>query len=63
MIALANLAIVAAKHPDCMMQIYNNSITVFVGKGRDRKNISCGIYDNEYIEKIIAFLNFGKEIQ
>ena len=30
---LGNLAVVAAKHKDCMLQIYDNEVTVHTGQG------------------------------
>lgn len=62
MMKLGNLAIVAANHKECMLQIYNNEVTVHIGQGAERKSISCGVSDNDYIEKIIALLNFGTKI-
>lgn len=38
MMQLGNLAIVAANHKDCMLQIYNNEVTVHTGQGTERKN-------------------------
>lgn len=63
MLQLGNVAIVAAGHKDCLLQIYNEDVTVFVGEGSDRKSISCKYNDDEYINKIIAYLNFGTEIE
>ena len=62
MMQLGNLAIVAAKHKDCMLQIYNGDVTVYTGRGTERRSISCNVNDNDYINKIIAYLNFGTEI-
>ena len=63
MLQLGNVAIVASGHKDCLLQIYNEDVTVFVGEGSDRKSISCKYNDDEYINKIIAYLNFGTEIE
>ena len=63
MMQLSNLAIVAANHNNCMLQIYDNEVTVHTGQGTERKSISCDVRDNEYINKIIAYLNFGTEIK
>ena len=63
MMQLGNLAIVAAKYKDCMLQIYDNEVTVHTGQGTERKSISCNVNDNEYINRIIAKLNFGTEIK
>lgn len=63
MLQLGNLAIVAAMHKECSLQIYNEEVTVCVGEGNDRKILSCKYNDDDYINKIIAFLNFGTEIE
>lgn len=63
MLQLGNLAIVAAGHKDCSLQIYNEEVTVCVGEGNERKILSCKYNDDNYINKIIAFLNFGTEIE
>jgi len=63
MMQLGNLAIVAANHKDCMLQIYNNEVNVYTGQGTERKTISCNVRDDDYIKKIIAYLNFGTEIE
>lgn len=60
---LGNLAIVAARNKECMLQIYDNEVTVHTGQGTERKSISCNVNDNEYINKIIAYLNFGTEME
>ena len=44
MMQLGNLAIVAANHKDCMLQIYDNEVTVHTGQGTERKSISCLLY-------------------
>ena len=59
---LGNLAIVASKKKDCMLQIYDNEVTVHTGRGTERRSISCNVNDNDYIDKIIAYLNFGTEL-
>ena len=56
MMQLGNLAIVAANHKDCMLQIYDNEVTVHTGQGTERKSISCDVRDNDYINKIISEL-------
>jgi hypothetical protein len=62
MLQLGNLAVVAAKYKNCSLQIYNEEVTVCVGEGIDRRVYSCAYNDDEYINKIIAHLNFGTEI-
>ena len=61
MMQLGNLAIVVANHEDCLLQIYDSEVTVHTGQGTDRRSISCSVHDNDSINKIIAYLNFGKE--
>lgn len=59
---LGNLAIVVAKHRDCMLQIYDEEATVHTECGTERRSFSCNVWDDERINKIIAHLNFGTEI-
>lgn len=56
---LGNLAIVIAQHPEAMMQIYDENVSVHIGTGTERKTLSCNIWDDNYINGIIAYLNFG----
>ena len=63
MMQLGNLAIVAAKHKGCMLQIYDNEVTVHTGQGTERRSLSCSVNDNDSINKIIAYLNFGTKIE
>ena len=63
MLQLGNLAIVVANNPKAMMQIYNGEVCVHIGEGNDRKTISCNVKDDEYINSIIAFMNYGAEIK
>ncbi len=60
---LGNLAIVVAKHPKAMMQIYGGDVSIHIGEGTERRTISCDVWDDNYINAIIAFLNFGTEIK
>ena len=62
MMQLGNLAVVAVRHKDCMLQIYDNEVTVHIGQGTERRSISCNVNDNSYSDKIITYLNFGTEI-
>lgn len=56
---LGNLAIVVANHPKAMMQVYDGDVSVHIGEGVERKTISCGVWDENQINDIIALLNFG----
>lgn len=60
---LGNLAIVVANHKECLLQIHDEEVTIHVGQGAERRYISCNVWDDDYINKIIAFLNFGTEIE
>ena len=62
MMQVGNLAIVAAKHKDCMLQIYDSQVSVHTGRGNEKRTLSCDVNDDEYINKIIAYLNFGTEM-
>ena len=59
---LGNLAVVVAKHKDCMLQIFDEEATVHTGCGNERKSYTCNVWDDESINAIIAHLNFGKQI-
>ena len=63
MMQLGNLAIVATNHNNCMLQIYDNKVTVHTGQGTERRSLSCNVNDNDGINKIIAYLNFGTEFK
>lgn len=56
---LGNLAVVVAKHKDCMLQIYNDEATVYTGQGNERRSYSTSVWDDEKIKGIIWCLNFG----
>lgn len=60
---LGNLAIVAANHKECLLQIHDEEVTVHVGQPSERKSITCNVWDDAYIDKIIAYLNYGTEIK
>ena len=62
MMQVGNLAIVAAKHKDCMLQIYDGQVSVHTGSGNEKRTLSCDVNDDEYIDKIISYLNFGTEM-
>ena len=62
MMQVGNLAIVAANHKDCMLQIYDNQVSVHTGSGNEKRTLSCDVNDDEYIDKIISYLNFGTEM-
>lgn len=62
MMKVGNLAIVAANHKDCMLQIYDNQINIHIGRGNEKRILFCDVNDDEYINKIIAYLSFGTEV-
>ena len=61
MIQLGNLAIVAARNKECMLQIHDNEVAVHTGQGTERRTLFCNVNDNDGISKIIKYLNFGME--
>ena len=60
---LGNLAIVANNHPDCMLQIYNGKATIHTGAGNERKSFSFDAMDDNCVNEMIAYLNFGTPIK
>lgn len=59
---IGNLAIVAAKQKDCLLQIYNEKVSIHIGEGPERSILSCEVWDDESIKHLIAFLNFKTEV-
>ncbi len=57
---LGNLAIVCARRPEVLMQIYDGTVTVHVGSGSERAALHSACEDDEKINDIIRELNFGK---
>ena len=58
---LGNLAVVVANNKDCMLQIFNETATIYTGAGKDRKSYSCNVWDDMSIKIIISILNSGSE--
>lgn len=59
---IGNLAIVAAKDKYCLLQIYDEEVTLHVGEGPDRKIFFCNVWDDESIKHLIAHVNFRMEV-
>ena len=57
---LGNLAIVCAKRPEVLMQIYGAEVAVHVGTGPDRATLLAAWDNDAEITRIIYELNFGK---
>lgn len=57
---LGNLAIVCARRPDVLMQIYDGTVTVHVGAGTDRAALHTAWNDDNEIRHIVHEMNFGK---
>lgn len=56
---LGNLAIVCAKRPDVLMQLYNGMVSVHLGIGPSRKSLTAKWDDDADVSNIIQQLNFG----
>ena len=56
---LGNLAVVAAKHEGCLLQIYNDKAIIHTGSGNARKSFICNVWDDNRILEIVNILNFG----
>lgn len=57
---LGNLAIICAKRPELLMQIYNKRVCVHIGAGPERATLSAAWDDDTAISRIISELNFGQ---
>lgn len=57
---LGNLAIVCARRPEVLMQIYGGEVAVHVGAGPDRATMAAAWDNDAEIARIIHELNFGK---
>ena len=57
---LGNLALVCARRPEVLLQLYDGRVTIHVGQGPDRAVLCAAWYDDAQICRIIHELNFGK---
>lgn len=57
---LGNLAMVCARRPEVLMQIYEGSVSVFVGDSPERA-VMYAPWDNDAeVSRMVYELNFGK---
>ena len=59
---IGNLAVIAASKKECVLEIYNDMVTLYSGEGPDRRGYICKAYDDESVSKLISFVNFGTKI-
>lgn len=59
---LGNLAVVAANNSKCTLIIRGDTAMVTLKNETAEKTMVCNVWDDDYIQKIIAFLNFGTKI-
>lgn len=57
---LGNLALVCARRPEVLLQLYDGRVTIHVGQGPDRAVLCAAWDDDAQICRIIHELNFGK---
>lgn len=57
---IGNLAIVCAKRPEVLLQIYDGYVSVHVGAGTDRRSMRTKWEDDEAISGFIYELNHGR---
>ncbi|MCM1488875.1 MAG: hypothetical protein NC203_10970 [Firmicutes bacterium] len=57
---LENLAIVCAKRPDILLQIYDGYVSVHVGEGTKRASMVAKCEDDDAINGFIYEVNYGK---
>ena len=43
--------------------VQHGDVSIHIGEGNERKTISCNVWDDTYINAIIAHLNFGTELK
>ena len=56
---LGNLALVCARRPEVLLQLYNGQVTIHVGQGLDRAVLCAAWDDDAQISRMIHALNFG----
>ena len=57
---LSELAIVCAKRPDVLLQIYEGFVCVYVGVGPERGSMVVKCDDDDAISRMLYELNSGK---
>ena len=57
---LSELAIVCAKRPDVLLQLYEGFVCVYVGVGPERGSMVAKCDDNDAISRMLYELNSGK---
>jgi len=57
---LGNLAIVCAKRPEVLMQLYEHKGVLYLGQGPERETLQAPWDDDVKISEMIRELNFGK---
>ena len=57
---IENLAVVCAKRPDVLLQIYEETVSVYVNFGPERTYMMAAWDDDAKISQIIHELNHGK---
>ena len=57
---LGNLAIVCAKRPDILLQVFDGYACVHVGEGLERASMYAKWDDDNAISGIVKELNYGK---
>lgn len=60
---LGNLAIVCAKRPDILLQIYDGYVSVHVGEGTKCASMVAKCGDDEAISGFIHEINYGRYAQ
>ena len=57
---LGNLAVVCARRPEVLMQIYEGSVSVYVGNGPERAVMHAAWDNDAEVSRMVYELNFGK---
>lgn len=57
---IGNLAVVCAKRPDVLLQVYDGMVSVYVNFGPERTYMMAAWDDDQKISQIVHELNHGK---
>ncbi|MDD6735149.1 MAG: hypothetical protein PUE13_02425 [Clostridiales bacterium] len=59
---IGNLAASAASHANCCLEIADGRARVQIEQGDGKITLSCDVWDDEAIQNIVAYINFGAAV-